>query len=76
MKRPPTDLLAYLDRCRALADEQTGIPKELMREAMQRIAKRRPGKRRLVYDREVRAIVAVDRAGRKTPTCLKMTEDG
>lgn len=41
--------------------DRGGDQKELIREAMQSIAERRQGKSRLVYDKEMRTIVAVRR---------------
>ncbi len=45
-------------------------------EAMQEIAKRRPGCKKLIYDRATRTIVAVDRRGTKESIGLNIsTED-
>ena len=48
--------------------------KNEINESMQEIASRRPGRKKLVYDRNLRAIVAVDQDGNKTPTGLTMRE--
>ena len=49
--------------------------KREIEQAMQCIVKRRPGKRKLVYDHATRTIVSVDRKGLKTPTGLVMHDD-
>jgi len=41
--------------------------KAMIREAMEVIAKRRPGRSRLVYDRATRTIVVVSQLGAKYP---------
>ena len=43
--------------------------------AMQAIAARRPGRKRLVYDKETRTIVTVDRKGRKKKAMNMPSED-
>lgn len=43
--------------------------------AMSRIAKRKQGQRRLVYDKATRSIVSVDRRGNKTPSGLRIGPD-
>lgn len=42
--------------------------------AMKRIATRRPGRSRLVFDRETGVVVAVDQDGNKTPA-IKMPSE-
>ncbi len=49
--------------------------KEQIKSAMSRIAKRKQGQRRLVYDQATRTIMSVDRRGNKTPSGLRITSD-
>jgi len=48
--------------------------KEMIREAMQAIAQRRPGKSKLVYDKERKTIVAVSTAD-QTGTGLNISSE-
>lgn len=48
--------------------------KELIQKAMRRIARRKPGRTRLVYDRATKTIMVVDRSGNKTPSGLIITD--
>ncbi len=57
---------------RPIPDECKPI-KQQIKEAMQEIALRRPGRTRLVYDRATKTIVAIDRSGMKAPSGLNIT---
>ena len=48
---------------------------EEIRKAMQEIARRRPGKNRLVYDRVSKTIVSISSTGVKTPIGITL-QDG
>ena len=42
--------------------------KQEIAKTMQKIARRRPGNSRLVYDRDTKSIVSINRKGEKSPT--------
>lgn len=50
------------------------MPKEEIKEAMKRIARRRQGRSRLVYNKAKRTIVAVSSDGKETYTGLTIQE--
>ena len=50
--------------------------KEQITKAMRRIAARRPGRKKLVYDKETQTIVTVDRKGRKKRAMAMPTDAG
>ena len=49
--------------------------KQQIDKAMAKIASRRPGRKRLVYDKATRTIVAVDQKGQKTKVMDMPSED-
>jgi hypothetical protein len=53
---------------------QSSTQKQMIREAMQAIAERRPGRTRLVYDKTSRTIVAVS-AGAQPAQALNITAE-
>lgn len=48
--------------------------KEEINRSMKEIASRKPGNSKLVYDRQLRSIVLVDRSGNRTATSLSFEE--
>ena len=50
------------------------VEKREIDKAMQGIASRRPGKKRLVFDRATKTVVSVDSTGRKTTELRSLTE--
>ena len=46
-----------------------------VKEAMQKIAKRRPGNKKLIYDRAIKRIIAIDRRGKIQELGLNISSD-
>jgi len=57
-----------------MATSQSSAQQQMIREAMEAIAERRPGRTKLVYDKARRTIVAVP-AGAQTPQALNITAE-
>ena len=49
--------------------------KQQVGEAMEKIAARRPGRKKLVYDKTTKTIVTVDQKGKKTKVMEMPTEE-
>ena len=51
-------------------------PSKAIKKAMQKIARRRPGKKKLVYDKATRTIIQVNQLGAKVGIGLRIMDDG